>query len=100
MIMSIRSTQRMCSVVVVVANPSSHVSREETQMYADNLSLHVSSRGITLTWSVHRSIGPASTLYRYDVKKGDLFLLSCARVLLLVQLLLCLLLELQCVVIC
>ena len=78
--------------------------------YAGNLSLHVSSKGITLTGSVHRSrtvIGvynsahvkrcvvscscmlqrgqsgdvwfEASTLYGYDVRKGDLFVLSCAR---------------------
>ena len=82
-----------------------------TQVYTDNLSLHVSSKGITLAWSVHRSrtvIGlyssvhvkrcvvscscmlqrkqsgvvwfEASTLCRYDVRKGDLFVLSCARV--------------------
>ena len=78
---------------------------------ADNLALHMSSKGITLAGSVHRFrtvIGvcslvhvkrcvvscscmlqrgqsgdvwfDASTLCRYDVRKGDLFVLSCARV--------------------
>ena len=36
----------------------------------------------------------ASTVCRYDVRKGDLFVLSCTKVLL------CLLLKLQCVVVC
>ena len=79
--------------------------------YADNMSRHVSSKGITLAGSVHRSrtvIGVyslvhvkrcvvscscmlqrgqsgvvwfvTSTLCRYDVRKGDLFVLSCAKV--------------------
>ena len=66
--------------------------------YADNLFLHVSSKGITLAGSVHRSrtiIGvyslvhvkrcvmscsKASTLCRCDVRKADLLVLSCARV--------------------
>ena len=82
-----------------------------TQVYTDNMSLYVSSKGITLAGSVHRSrtvIGvyssvhvkrcvvscscmlqrgqsgvmwfDASTLCRYDVRKGDLFVLTCARV--------------------
>ena len=44
----------------------------------------------------------ASTLCRYYVRKGDLFVLSCARLrhCALVRVLLCLLLELQCVVVC
>ena len=45
----------------------------------------------------------ALTLCRYDVRKGDLFVLSCARVrrcALVSVVLLCLLLQLQCVVVC